>query len=131
MHHTAAVFASVTSLGLICMIYYCNILSPKGSWLRNDVIATILLSLLTGLFPLAVVASLFGLWKVAAGGLSPTAILAAGADMLAIGAIVTAYCVSRALVKATYRTRTGLGPVLSAAHYPSDTSNTPLSRTAA
>lgn len=109
MHHTAAVIASVTSLGLICMIYYCNILSPKGSWFRNDIIAMILLALLTGLFPLAVTASLFGLWKVVAGGLSLNAILSAGADMLSIGAIVLGVWVFRALVTATYRTRTGRG----------------------
>lgn len=112
MHHTTAVFASLSSLGLICMIYYCNILSPKGSWLRSEIVAMILLSLLTVMFPLAVAASLFGLFKVAFGGMSFAAIFAAGADLLAVGAIVVAGYAFRVLVKATYSTRPAPKPVV-------------------
>ena len=68
MHHAAALLSSLASLGLVCAIYACNILSRPGSPWRSEILAMILLALLTGIFPLAATASLVGLWDVLTGG---------------------------------------------------------------
>lgn len=107
MDHTIALLASLASLGLTCALYYCNITARPGSFLRSEMLTMMLLAFLTGILPLAIGASLVGLWKVVTGGLSFAAILAAGADLLAIGALVIMTFVFRALVKATRHSRTG------------------------
>lgn len=103
MEHTVALVASLASLGLVCAIYYCNILARPGSWLRGDMLAMILLSLLTGLFPLALAAGLAGLLNALSGGISAAAVLSAGADLTGLGAVLATVVVFRALVRATYR----------------------------
>ena len=108
MHHTAAIIASLASLGLVCIIYYANILSGPRHPLRSEMLGMILLALLTGLFPLAVVAALIGLSAALTGGISFAAVLAAGTDLLAILAILATGLVFRALVKATYRDAQGV-----------------------
>jgi predicted membrane protein len=105
MLHTAAIFAGLASLCLISATYYINIYSSKDSWLRASVIAMILLSLLTGLFPLAAAASVAGLWEILSGGLSWAAVLSAGVDLLAVATVLATVVVFRALVKATYRAK--------------------------
>lgn len=105
MHHSVALAASLASLALICAIYYCNILSRPSSWLRSEMLAMILLSLLTGLFPLAVTAAIAGLWQALTGGPSVIALVSAGADLAAVAAIMVGVWVFRALVRATYRNR--------------------------
>jgi cation transporter-like permease len=107
MHHAAAIAASLASLGLVCAIYYCNILARPSSWLRSEMLAMILLSLLTGLFPLAVTAAIAGLWQALTGGISVIALVSAGADLAAVAAILASIWVFRALVEATYRIRVG------------------------
>jgi hypothetical protein len=102
--HSAALFASIASLGLICAIYYCNILSRRDSLLRSDTLAMILLALLTGMFPLALTASLVGLWMTLSAGFSVAAFLSAGVDLASFGAVAATIIVGRILVKATYRT---------------------------
>ena len=103
MHHAAAILSSLGSLGLVCAIYACNILSRPGSPWRSDILAMILLALLTGIFPLAATASLVGLWDVLTGGLTIAALVAAGADLVAVAACLAAIWVFRALVRETYR----------------------------
>ena len=88
MNHLTAFAASLTSLGLMSAIYYCNILSPQRSWLRSEVLGMILLSLLTGLMPIALVASTLGLWRAFAGGVSMPAAVSAGFDLAGIVAVV-------------------------------------------
>ncbi|MHA6346605.1 hypothetical protein [Roseivivax sp. CAU 1761] len=102
MIHTAALFASIASFGLICAIYFCNFMAPRGSWLRTEMLASILLSLLTGLFPLALAASLVGLWTALTGGVSLGAILSAGTDLVSIATVIATGLVFRRAVKATY-----------------------------
>lgn len=106
MHHTVALLSSLSSLGLICAIYFCNIQSRPGSWFRSDLLAMIMLALLTSLFPLAVSASVVGLWEIVTGELSLAAFLSAGADLVAIAAIVIGAYAFRAIVAATYRNKT-------------------------
>ena len=105
MHHTVALAASLASLGLICAIYYCNIRARPTSWLRGDMLAMILLSLLTGIFPLAVGASAAGLWLALTGGVSLVGLISAGADLAAVAVIAACIVVFGALVKATYRSK--------------------------
>lgn len=111
MLHTAALAASLTSLGLVCAIYFCNILSRPGSWFRGEMLAMILLSLLTGLFPLAFAASLAGLLGALTGGVTLAAFLSAGIDLVSVGAVIATMIMFRALVKATYRTASGPGTI--------------------
>jgi hypothetical protein len=103
MHHSAAIFASLASLGLVCAIYYCNILSQAQSPARSEVLGMIMLALLTGLFPIAVGSALVGLWETVTSGFSLTALFASGVDLVSIGAIFATMVVFRMLVKATYR----------------------------
>ena len=105
MHHTVALAASLASLGLICAIYYYNILARPSSWLRSEMLAMILLSVLPGIFPLAVTAAIAGLWQALTGSLSVIALVSAGVDLAAVAAIMASAWVFRALVKATYRNK--------------------------
>lgn len=131
MHHTVALASSLASLGLICAIYYCNIFARPSSWLRSEMLAMILLSVLTGLFPLAVTAAIAGLWQALTGGLSVIALISAGADLAAVAAIVVCVWVFRALVKATYRVKVEPNNVTPLSPKPVNCSGTPSQRIAA
>ncbi|WP_323768840.1 hypothetical protein [Marinovum sp.] len=63
---------------------------------------SILLSLWTGLLPLALAGSLVGLWAVIAGDVSMTAILATGADLLSFSLVIATVRVFRVTIKASY-----------------------------
>jgi hypothetical protein len=65
----------------------------------------ILLSLLTGLFPLTAATSVAGLWKIPSGGLSWAAVLLAGVDLSAGATVLATVVMFRAVVKATYRAK--------------------------
>jgi hypothetical protein len=65
-------------------------------------LGSILLSLWTGLLPLALAGSLVGLWAVIAGDVSMTAILATGAALLSFGLVIATVCVFRVTIKASY-----------------------------
>ncbi|TFL16012.1 hypothetical protein [Jannaschia formosa] len=103
MLHSVAIASSLVCLGLVCAIYYCNIYSRPGGWLRSETVAMILLALLTGLFPLALVAPLIGLWGALTAGVSMTALLAAGTDLASLAVVIVTIAVFRSLVKATHR----------------------------
>lgn len=100
MHHAIALVASLTSLGLVCVLYYCSVHARPRSWLRGDMLAMILVAFLTGLFPLALISALLGLWGAISGVSSAASVLPAGADLASLGAIVATIVVFRALVKA-------------------------------
>jgi len=103
MIHAAAFFSSLASLVLIFAIHACNNLVPRGSWLRAEVVTAILLSLLTGLYPIAVTAALTGLWQGVAGSLSGGAALspaAIGADLASLAAVIATALVFRHTLKA-------------------------------
>lgn len=95
--------AGLASLGLICAIYYCNILAPARSWLRSEMVAMILLSLLVGLFPLALGASVYDLWAAQAGGLSLSWLEQSGLNLAGLAASLATLMVLRATLKATWR----------------------------
>ncbi|SMX43099.1 hypothetical protein [Maliponia aquimaris] len=104
MLHSAALSSSLLALGLTCAIYYCNILSPQKSWLRSEMIEMILLSVLTGVFPLAASATAAAMWQVVSGGLSLQALLSAGFDLGSLAAVVATVMIFVATVRATPRT---------------------------
>ncbi len=108
MIHTAALGASLISLGLVLALYACHILAPRGSWVQGEVPQSILLSLLTGFFPLGLATSLTGLWQAVSGGASLTAILAAGTDLVSMGAVVATVVMLRITLVAKGRIDAGL-----------------------
>lgn len=103
MLHTAAIVASLSSLGLICAIYYSNFLSRPDSWLRADISASLLISLFVGFFPIGVSASLVGIWKALTGGFSLSALMTAGSDVLSFAICIATVLVFREAVRRTYR----------------------------
>jgi hypothetical protein len=105
MIHTAALVSSLAALGLTCAIHACTILAPRDSWLRAEVLTAILLSLLTGFFPLALGAALFGLWQALSAGALLASVLAGGADLLSLAAVVASVVVFRATLRAGLRQR--------------------------
>lgn len=114
MHHTAALIASLASLALICAIYYCNRRAAETSWLKSDVLASVLLSLLVGLFPIALFAPFVGLWQLLQGGLSAGSAMTASGDILSLGACVLTAWLFRALVRAradSWRSPTNVTPL--------------------
>lgn len=131
MHHTVALAASLASLGLLCAIYYCNILSSPSSPLRSEMLAMILLAVLTGMFPLALTATIMGLWQALTGGVSIRALVYAGADLAAVAALLAFVWLFRALVRATYRGRTSSGQQTPPAPRQVNSNGAPHHRTAA
>lgn len=110
----ATIATSLVSLALVSAIYYCNIRARPGSWLRGDMLAMILLAMLTGLYPPAAAATVVSLWKTVSGEFGLDAVLSAGVELASLAAVIATALVFRALVKATYRARrapTTLTPV--------------------
>lgn len=103
MYNTVAIAACLVSLGLVCVIYYCNILSHPASRLRGELLAMILVALFTGIFPLAVASAVTELWEVVATGGSLNVLAAKGAYLAAIAALLATAIVFGLLVRATYR----------------------------
>ncbi|PRY94179.1 hypothetical protein [Donghicola tyrosinivorans] len=89
MNHLIALLSSVTCLTLMAMVYYCKFLTGQRSWLRSDVIQMNLLAILTGLFSLALPATIMGLLGVTATGFS-FATLGNSAIEIASAAAITA-----------------------------------------
>lgn len=109
-----AAAASVICLLLTASIYYCNILSRPQSWLRSEMLAMILLSLLVGLILLPLAGSVLVL--IALVQAIPVAfhITDVALAALAVGGLVATVMVFRALVIATYRVErapTGVTPL--------------------
>ena len=84
MGHYTSFLASLSSLVLMAAVYYCNYLSDKGSWLRSEMLQMILLSLLTGIFCLAVPATVLGVVGVLTGGLSLATLTGSGLEIASI-----------------------------------------------
>ncbi len=94
---------SLACLGLCLAIYGCNLLSRPGSWLRSEMLAMILLSLLVGLYPIAAAGSLFVLLGVGAGPIEPATPAGPALGLLAAAAAVATAEVFRRLVSAGFR----------------------------
>lgn len=113
MTPTVLAAASLACLLLAASIFHCNIRSGARSWLRSDMLAMILLSLLVGLSPL----------PLAGAVMVPLTLLAVPSEIGAVdlmlllvawGAIAATAAIFRALIVATYRRETratGLAPL--------------------
>ena len=103
MIHTAALASGLASLGVVLALYACHVMSPRGSWVRGEVPQSILLSLLTGLFPLALGTSLTGLWLAVSEGLALSSVLEAGTDLVSLGAVLATIAMLRITLVAKAR----------------------------
>ena len=103
MQQTAALAASLGSLALVTGMYFCNIRARPASWLKSEVLAMILLALLTGLFPFACAMSLVGLWDLLFNAGPTSTAVAAGGNLASLAILVATIAIFRALVRATYR----------------------------
>lgn len=101
MGHYTSFFASLASLTLMAVVYYCNYLSGKDSWLRSETLQMVLLSLLTGIFCLAVPATVIGIVQVATGGISLATVTNSGLEIGSIVMILATAAIFRKAVKRT------------------------------
>lgn len=114
MGHYTSFLASLASLVLMAAVYYCNYISSENSWLRSGTLQMILLSLLTGIFCLAVPATIIGVLGVATGGLSLSTITNSGLELASIAMIVVTVALFRNAVQRTnraYRTPHNVTPL--------------------
>ncbi|NVO27581.1 hypothetical protein HJ526_09135 [Donghicola sp. C2-DW-16] len=88
MNHIVALFSSVASLTLISLIYVCRFRTRQSSWLQSEYIGMNLMALLVGLYTLAVPATLLGLWRLIADGLSLSTLMNSAIDLASIAAII-------------------------------------------
>ncbi|MGK7652814.1 hypothetical protein ACSQ76_10500 [Roseovarius sp. B08] len=105
MIHAAALFSSLASLALAFLIYSCHVLASRDSRLRAEWLTSIFLSLLTGLFPLSLAASVTGLWDVFSAGITLDAIIAASADLASLATLTATVIVFRSMLKANAASR--------------------------
>lgn len=106
MPYLTAIITSLISLGAISAIYGCRRFSRPGSWMRGELIDMILISLLAGFFPLALTASVMGIWGTLddlSTGFSLSALQSAGLDVLGLVFVL----LTLVIFVAAARTRTG------------------------
>ncbi len=99
----ATVGASVLSLALTATIYACNIRShPTSPW-RSDMLAMIVLALLTGILPIAVAGTGVLGWSLVSAASLGGAAITLGAIAASAALLVATFLVFRATVRATPR----------------------------
>ena len=125
MQNVIILAASLGSLGLVCAIFYCNIIARPNSWLGSEMLAMILLSLLVEVYPVGLFGPVVGLWNVGTAGLSAASVVSAGADILGLCAAVATAVVFRSLVKATNRKERGPGNITPLSPRPPSRQSTP------
>ncbi len=103
MLHSIALVTGLASLALTGALFFINLRTRPDSWMRGELVASVLLPLLTGFFPLATATGLLGLWSLATGGLGAIALGAAGADLVGLAAVVATVLLFRKLVIETNR----------------------------
>ena len=129
MYHSTAIFSGLASLGLAAMIYYCTILSRPGGMARSEMLTMILMSLLVGIYPLAIISSVMALVSLVAGGVSLQSLMAGGLDLLSLGLVLVTFGVLRALVRASYRghsSPTGVTPLEPRPHHSNSGKHRPM-----
>lgn len=103
MPYLTAIIASIICLGAVSAIYCSRVFSKPGSWFRGEVVDMLLISLLSGFFPLALAASLMGLQDDLGNGFSSSAMRSAGLDFIALFVLGASFMIFLALVKAVLR----------------------------
>lgn len=97
-----AAAASLACLALMASIYYCNLLSGPKSWLRADILAMLLLSLLVGIFPAGAVGTVMVLIDTIAGLPQSLAISSLFLEMISIVALIGTVVLFRGLLRSIY-----------------------------
>lgn len=92
--------ASLVCLGLIAVIGYANRKAPAHSPLRGDMISSILLASLVGLYPIAFFGPMAGVWSAFKGGISAAAFGNAAIDLVSMGIALAILVIFRGLMKA-------------------------------
>ncbi|MBV2361587.1 hypothetical protein KUH32_17620 [Thalassococcus sp. CAU 1522] len=103
MSHVFALATSLFCFGLVCAIYATTMKARPDSWLRGETLQGIMVSLLTGFLPLAITATLAGLWKIATSALGLSSFLSAGVELTSAASLVLTFAILRALIVAANR----------------------------
>lgn len=103
MSHTTALVAALACLAVMSAIYFILVRSRRESGLGNELVPMILVPALIGLFVTAAAEGISGVRALLAEGLSMSAVLAGGADLVVIAALLLTVILFRALVVALRR----------------------------
>ncbi len=103
MPYLTAIIASIISLGAVCALYSCRVFLRPDSWLRGEMLDSILISLLSSSFPFALGASFLGLRDDLSNDFSLSAVRSAGLDFIALFVVGATFMVFLALVRTVYR----------------------------
>ncbi len=103
MPYFTAIITSLISLGAISAIYGCRRFSRPGSWMRGELIDMILISFLAGFLPLALTASVMGIWDDLSAGVSLSALQSAGLDVLGLVFVLLTLVIFVAAARTTTR----------------------------
>lgn len=99
MYDSAALIASVVSLALVLALYFSQVIARPGSLMQGETVFSLLLACLTGMFPLALAASILDLLHVVQGGGGMGALVSAGSDLISLGILVAVVLVFGATVR--------------------------------
>lgn len=110
MHHLIGLLFSVTSLGLVCAIYYSLKPSVPEDRLQGEASLSILVSSLTGFFLLAVAILTKDVWLMI-NGVGPATVVSSAVELLNLGIIVATLIAFRATLKMVARQATGTATV--------------------
>lgn len=105
--HLVVLVASLATLGLAAAIYYTNRLAAPSSRLRSDMLASILLACLVGLYPIAFFAPLAGVWEVLRRGGAGLTFGDLGSDLVSFSCAIAILLILRSLVRANARSWRG------------------------
>lgn len=101
MYHFIGLAFGLATLGLVSAIYFSLALSRSDSWSRGDIVQSILLALLTGMFPLSTAILAKNLWLMFTDDAGPISYFGMGMDLVGVGLIAAALMVFGATVRAT------------------------------
>ncbi|SHJ39197.1 hypothetical protein SAMN04488012_108148 [Palleronia salina] len=103
MIHMTALFSSVAALVLAFAIYARTHPLRHSGWLRGEILFSILLAMLVGLFPMALITPLIGVWEIVTGVISAASTISVAADLVALVCAFAAVLVFRAAVRDAFR----------------------------
>ncbi len=103
MPYLTAIITSLVCLTAVCAIYGCRVFAQPASWLRGELIDMLLIALLSGFFPLALTASIIGIWDDLSNGFSLSALQSAGLDFLGLVLVFLTFVIFIAAARATAR----------------------------
>lgn len=103
MHDTTALVGSFASFALLAFIYYSNILTRPGSWLRGDTIGMFTLALFTGFFCMAIAAEITWIAGILEDNATIAGVLSDMSDMVSLAIIAATVVLFWILVRTINR----------------------------